>query len=371
MAASNGHIILMQYDPSYGNGIFIQHSANLFSYYWHLESWDPELYQTWLANGEVEVSAGQVIGTSGRAPSNEKYHVASELNASVDETGGYRLYFGIYQSGPIYLDPLNIIPGNYAKGYCYVKGCTPCGSLSCCFPPPTATPTPVPTPTPTLSPTPTLTPTATPTPTFSLTPTPSNTPTASATLPLGSQFACLPEGPRQVGVVTNVIDSNTIEVLIDGVTYTVDYIGVEISKTGAQDATQANRQMVLGKTVTLIGDSAAPDTSTVLFRYVIIGNTFVNDALIRSGHATAADSVGDISCGQQFQDAEETTYITPEPSTEPPPPPPPAPTIPPPVRCGAVCATPAGYITSATGAGACAYHDGVVEWLYVGDARCP
>ena len=46
-----------------------------------------------------------------------------------------------------------------------------------------------------------------------------------------------------------------------------------------------------------------------------------------------------------------------------------APTNTPPTRCGALCVD--GYIHSATGSGACSHHDGVKEWLYVGDSRCP
>ena len=49
------------------------------------------------------------------------------------------------------------------------------------------------------------------------------------------------------------------------------------------------------------------------------------------------------------------------------PPPPPAPTLPP--VCGALCWD--GWISSATGSGACSSHGGVKEWLYEGDSRCP
>jgi endonuclease YncB( thermonuclease family) len=143
-----------------------------------------------------------------------------------------------------------------------------------------------------------------------------------------------------------------------------------------QQAWQANRQLVQGKTVTLVSDPAYPDGNDPLMRYVIAGEVFVNEALIRQGYARLAASASTSSCWQQLQDAadyaEGNLVGMWKPTATAPPPPTntpvtPQPTQPP--RCGAICSD--DTKSCATGAGACSSHGGVKEWLYVGDPRCP
>lgn len=126
-----------------------------------------------------------------------------------------------------------------------------------------STPTEPPASTPTFTPTNTLLPTETSTATSTptLTPTPTQTQTATITLQAIINGECLPTNTkREVGVVKSVIDGDTIAVEINGTDYVVRYIGIDspeaTSDVIASRATQKNEDLVLGKTVTLIMDTA-------------------------------------------------------------------------------------------------------------------
>jgi len=99
-------------------------------------------------------------------------------------------------------------------------------------------------------------------------------------------------------VVTSVVDGDTI-VLDSG--ETVRYIGVdapEIDECYGREATDLNRQLVEGKTVTLIGDAEERDRYGRLLFYVIADGRFVNAELVRLGYARA-QSYGDSVMFQQ------------------------------------------------------------------------
>jgi endonuclease YncB( thermonuclease family) len=90
--------------------------------------------------------------------------------------------------------------------------------------------------------------------------------------------------------VVNVIDGDTIDVVIDGAEYRVRYVGVntpERDEVCYQDATNANRDLVQGQTVTLVRDESDTDRFGRLLRYIYVGDVFVNDALVRNGWAEA------------------------------------------------------------------------------------
>lgn len=98
----------------------------------------------------------------------------------------------------------------------------------------------------------------------------------------------IPEG--EVGTVTNVIDGDTIDVNLNGQVVRVRYIGVntpERDESCYQDATQANRNLVQGKTVTLVTDTSNTDPYDRLLRYVYADGVFVNEQLVRDGYAEA------------------------------------------------------------------------------------
>ena len=98
----------------------------------------------------------------------------------------------------------------------------------------------------------------------------------------------IPEG--DVATVTRVIDGDTIDVLLNGQQVRVRYVGVntpERDEPCYQEATQANRDLVEGKTVTLVVDTSDTDRYDRLLRYIYADGIFVNDALVRNGYAEA------------------------------------------------------------------------------------
>ncbi len=156
---------------------------------------------------------------------------------------------------------------------------------------PTATPTPMPTalPTSTASPAP-LPPTLTPAPSFA---------------------SCIhPGGEIQTGQVTSVVDGSTIRVSIAGTEFKVRYIGLHTPQDAAikepfgAEATARNRELVEGKTVTLIKEVSEKDQYGNLLRYVYAGGTFVNEELIRLGLANAVSEAPDTGCFSTFLQAE-------------------------------------------------------------------
>jgi endonuclease YncB( thermonuclease family) len=139
---------------------------------------------------------------------------------------------------------------------------------------PTATDTPEPTDTPT----PTNTPTATETPTLTPSAEPTETPTPTSTPP--------PKRQRVEAQVVNVVDGDTIEVLIDDQAHMVQYMAVVapwVHEPTGTEAWAANKELVAGKTVYLASEAQEPFSS---LRYVYLADgTFVNLELVRRGHA--------------------------------------------------------------------------------------
>jgi len=111
-----------------------------------------------------------------------------------------------------------------------------------------------------------------------------------------------------VGVVTAVIDGDTIAVEIDGTKYVVRYIGIDspesTSDAFAEEASNQNKALVLGKTVTLITDTSEVDRYDRLLRYVIVDDVFVNEALVRLGMAVAVSYPPDTACLTTFREAQ-------------------------------------------------------------------
>lgn len=85
-----------------------------------------------------------------------------------------------------------------------------------------------------------------------------------------------------------VVDGDTIQVNIGGKRYSVRYIGVDSPEHGDicyTRAKEANARLVAGRTVALVRDVSDTDRYGRLLRYVYIGDTFVNEALVRDGFA--------------------------------------------------------------------------------------
>jgi len=122
------------------------------------------------------------------------------------------------------------------------------------------------------------------------------------TLPVDDDLECIPrDTPRVIGVVEGVIDGRTIEVeLGDGSIVRVRYLGLNTIVEGQplfKQAVEINKELVLGKTVTLVEDEGGRDADGVLLRFVFVDDTFVNRQLIQSGYAQAD---GNGSCMDDF-----------------------------------------------------------------------
>jgi endonuclease YncB( thermonuclease family) len=161
---------------------------------------------------------------------------------------------------------------------------------------------------PTVTVTPTHSSTATPTSTITLIPSETITPTQD--LSFYDIAACIPKNTSfQIGTVTQVIDGDTIYVLLnDGRTVSVRYIGMdapEEDRPFSLESYNANSTMVDQKEVILVKDVSETDQYDRLLRYVIVGDNFVNLEMVRSGFASAETYPPDTACGDSILSAEK------------------------------------------------------------------
>ena len=144
-------------------------------------------------------------------------------------------------------------------------------------------------PAPTATPTHTYIPLPTATPRSSATPTATDTPRPTST----------PAPP----LVTYIVDGDTIDVLIDGQTYRVRYIGIDTPEQGAcyyAEAKARNRELVLDQYVRLEKDISETDRYGRLLRYVWIDGFFINADLVRTGHALVYTYPPDVAYADAF-----------------------------------------------------------------------
>ena len=142
-------------------------------------------------------------------------------------------------------------------------------------------------------------------------------PTATpAQIALGA--SCIPNNPLQTGKVVDVVDGDTIKVLLDedGLIYTVRYIGMDTPEFTSQvefygsEAATKNVELVFGKAAQLIKDVSETDVYGRLLRYVIVDNIFINYELVAKGYANTASYPPDIACIPIFQRAEQQARAT-------------------------------------------------------------
>lgn len=122
--------------------------------------------------------------------------------------------------------------------------------------------------------------------------------------------ACAPALGPDEALVVRVIDGDTIEVVQNGVTYTVRYIGIDTPETRGEvepygeEATEANRRLVEGKIVRLEKDVSETDRFGRLLRYVYVEvggeEVMVNTELVRLGYAMASTYPPDVKFAELF-----------------------------------------------------------------------
>lgn len=145
----------------------------------------------------------------------------------------------------------------------------------------------------------------------------SHTTSTLASSPLPNNVSCIPPSDSQIGKVIEVIDGDTIRVLLeDGLIYSVRYIGMDTPEnTSAKEyfgpeSESKNRELVQGQTVSLFRDVSETDRYGRLLRYVVVGNIFVNYELVAQGYATQVSYPPDISCQATFSNAQQSATIS-------------------------------------------------------------
>ena len=94
--------------------------------------------------------------------------------------------------------------------------------------------------------------------------------------------------------VERVVDGDTIDVLLDGGSVPVRYIGIDTPESGwpadrpeplSLEATERNRRLVEGRTVRLLIGEEPFDRYDRVLAYVFVGDTMVNAELVEAGLA--------------------------------------------------------------------------------------
>jgi endonuclease YncB( thermonuclease family) len=113
----------------------------------------------------------------------------------------------------------------------------------------------------------------------------------------------------ETATLVNVIDGDSINVIVDGREVQVRYIGVNTpeydspQRDDAIAATRENERLLAGGTLYLFKDISNTDQYDRLLRYVVANGHFINFELVRSGHADAKTYRPDISCQLIFYGA--------------------------------------------------------------------
>jgi micrococcal nuclease len=125
-----------------------------------------------------------------------------------------------------------------------------------------------------------------------------------------------PSGQITYAKVTRVIDGDTIVISAQGGSASggdaeqkVRYIGMntpemETSECFATEASEINKNLVLGKEVELVKDVSETDKYGRLLRFVYVGNIFVDDYLIKFGYAKIMTVPPDVEYESQFLESE-------------------------------------------------------------------
>jgi endonuclease YncB( thermonuclease family) len=135
---------------------------------------------------------------------------------------------------------------------------------------------------------------------------------ATATLSPGqpaSTLSCIPNTTPKIGKVLDVVDGDTITVLLDGLVVKVKYIGIDAPESVTRleylgkEARARNQELVFGRDVLLYKDISDRDRFDHLLRYVLVEDRFVNLELVSLGYANALDEAPNSACDLQFTQA--------------------------------------------------------------------
>jgi len=108
--------------------------------------------------------------------------------------------------------------------------------------------------------------------------------------------------------VVQVIDGDTIDVNLNGEQVRVRYLGVntpERDQSCYSEARAANSSMVSGQIVTMTRDTSDTDQYGRLLRFITVGDTFVNEALVRDGWAEVVVYQPDDEYADEFRALEQ------------------------------------------------------------------
>lgn len=120
-------------------------------------------------------------------------------------------------------------------------------------------------------------------------------------------------GVEEVRVV-RVVDGDTIEVLINGKPEPIRYIGIDTPETVDPrkpvqcfgiEASKKNKEFVEGKMVRLEKDITDRDKYSRLLRYIWVGDTLINEALVAQGFAKSYSYPPDVKYQDRFVAAEK------------------------------------------------------------------
>lgn len=147
--------------------------------------------------------------------------------------------------------------------------------------------------------------------TATVTLTPSISPSTAEKSFSGSDYEggdCIPRNVIvEEGMVTEVIDGDTIVVDIDGEIFHVRYIGIDSPERGeyySSQASIANRSLVFNQTLYLVRDVSEEDIYNRLLRYAFSETTFVNYQLVKKGYAYSSSYPPDTACDVNLRIAE-------------------------------------------------------------------
>ncbi len=144
-------------------------------------------------------------------------------------------------------------------------------------------------------------------PRFAATPTPA---TAAGNAVPGALPGCLNLALSQTGKVVEVVDGDTIRVLLPMGVETVRYTGIDTPEVTrfvtilGHQAYDRNAELVLGNQVTLYPDVEDSDRNGRLLRYVFVGDVFINQQLVSEGLAEEQPYEPNVACRAQLLDSE-------------------------------------------------------------------